>query len=198
MRHKFAIVPALAVALTVAVLTVHTTGSPAGAAPAPPPPAATWRIEDYGPRANDNAILKWNEQVLGTIRANPGGTGPTVTARTLGIVQTATYDAWAAYDPVAKGTRLGSQLRQPAAARTESNKTKAISYAAWRTLYWLFPARKATYDAALSAQGFTPDAAWSPTGTTPTDIGMRAAEAVIAFRSNDKSNQANGYANTTT
>ena len=198
MRHKFAIVPALAVALTVAVLTVHTTGSPAGAAPAPPPPAATWRIEDYGPRANDNAILKWNEQVLGTIRANPGGTGPTVTARALGIVQTATYDAWAAYDPVAKGTRLGSQLRQPAAARTEANKTKAISYAAWRTLYWLFPARKATYDAALSAQGFTPDAAWSPTGTTPTDIGMRAAEAVIAFRSNDKSNQANGYANTTT
>ena len=120
-----------------------------------------------------------------------------MTARALGIVHTATYDAWAAYDAVAKGTQLGSTLRQPAAARTEANKTKAISYAAWRTLFWLFPGRKATYDAALSAQGFTPDAAWSPTGTTPTDIGMRAAEAVIAFRSSDNSNQANGYANTT-
>jgi hypothetical protein len=201
MKHKLATIPALVAALTVSALAVHTTGSPAGAAPKPSPtptPAPTWRIEDFGPGPGDNAILKWNEQVLGSIRANPAGTGPTVTARALGIVHTATYDAWAAYDAVAKGTRLGSTLRQPAAARTEANKTKAISYAAWRTLYWLFPGRKATYDAALIAQGFTPDAPWSPTGTTPTDIGMRAAEAVIAFRSTDNSNQANGYANTTT
>ena len=121
--------------------------------------------------------------MLGTIRANPGGTGPTVTARALGIVQTATYDAWAAYDPVAKGTRLGSQLRQPAAERTEANKTKAISYAAWRTLSWLFPSRKATYDAALSGAGLRrPTPPGARPGTTPTDIGMRAAEAVIAFR----------------
>src|SRR5215203_4787247 len=153
MKHKLVTIPAVVAALTLPVLAVHTTGSPAGAAPKPSPtpaPAPTWRLEDYGPRAEDNPILKWNEQLLATIRANPAGTGPTVTARALGIVHTATYDAWAAYDAVAKGTRLGSQLRRPSAERTEANKTKAISYAAWRTLSWLFPTRKATYDAALT------------------------------------------------
>ena len=200
MRRKLAIAPVLIAALTVAALTVHTESAPAGAAPKPSPTTSTttpWRIDDYGPGSNDNAMLKWNEQVLGTIRANPGGTGPTVTARALGIVHTATYDAWAAYDAKAKGTRLGSQLRRPSTEWTEANKTKAISYAAWRTLSWLFPARKPTYDAALSAQGYDPAAAWSPTGTSPVDIGMRAAEAVVAYRSADNSNQQNGYADTT-
>jgi hypothetical protein len=202
MKHTLATTSAVVAALVVSAVAVQTVGSPAGAAPKPSPtptPAPTWRIEDYRPRADDNAILYWNEQVLGTIRADPKNTGPTVTARALGIVQTATYDAWAAYDPVAKGTRLGSQLRRPAAERTEANKTKAISYAAWRTLSWLFPGRKATYDAALGAQvpSFDPAATWSPTGTTPVDIGVRAAEAVIAYRSNDNSNQAGNYADTT-
>ncbi len=71
-------------------------------------------------------MLKWNEQLLGTIRANPPSTGPTITSRALGILQTAEFDAWAAYDPVATGTRLGSQLRRPAAERTAANKDKAI------------------------------------------------------------------------
>ena len=124
MKHKLATIPAVVAALTVSALAVHTSGRPAGAAPKPSPtpaPAPTWRIEDFGPGPDDNAILKWNEQVLGSIRANPAGTGPTVTARALGIVHTATYDAWAAYGAVAKGTQLGSTLRQPAAARTEAN-----------------------------------------------------------------------------
>ena len=50
-------------------------------------------------------ILLWNEQLLATIRANAPGTGPTVTARALGVLHTATYDAWEAYDPTAKSTR---------------------------------------------------------------------------------------------
>ena len=37
MRHKLAIAPALAAALTLAALTLHTGGSPAGAPAAPPP-----------------------------------------------------------------------------------------------------------------------------------------------------------------
>jgi hypothetical protein len=198
MKHKLAAIPAVVAALTVSVIAVQTTGGPVGAAPKPSPtptPAPTWRIEDYGPRTNDNAILKWNEQVLGSIRADPKGTGPTVTARALGIVHTATYDAWAAYDAVAKGTRLGSQLRRPAAERTEANKTKAISYAAWRTLSWLFPGRKSTYDAALTAQGYA--LSDSMDSTTPEGIGNSAAQAVIDFRATDKSNQENGYLDTT-
>ncbi len=43
---------------------------------------------------------------------------PTVVARALAVVHTAMYDAWAPYDPVAVGTRLGGSLRRPASVVT--------------------------------------------------------------------------------
>src|SRR5258708_1784485 len=42
---------------------------------------------------------------------------PTVGSRMLAIVVTAMYDAWAAYDDKAIGTRLGGKLRRPAGER---------------------------------------------------------------------------------
>ena len=39
---------------------------------------------------NDNVVLRWNEQLLETIRATRPNTGPTVTARALGVLHTAT------------------------------------------------------------------------------------------------------------
>src|SRR5215212_5133045 len=102
MKHKLATIPVVVAALTVSVLSVRTADSPAGA-------ATTWNLEAYGPQPGDDVVLKWNEQLLATIRANPGLTGPTISSRALGVLQTAVYDAWAAYDPVAKGTQLGSQ-----------------------------------------------------------------------------------------
>ncbi|HEX2157366.1 MAG TPA: hypothetical protein VHS79_10375, partial [Actinomycetes bacterium] len=54
----------------------------------------------------DNLVLVWNEETLEAIRTlSPG---PTVAVRALAVVHTAIYDAWAAYDPVAVGTRLGA------------------------------------------------------------------------------------------
>jgi len=70
----------------------------------------------------DSVVLAWNQQVLDTIVTTK--TGPTIAARALAVVHTAIYDAWAAYDPVAVGTRLGSNLRQPAADRTLDNKNR--------------------------------------------------------------------------
>src|SRR5207253_2000742 len=67
---------------------------------------------------------------------------PTVGARMLAIVVTAMYDAWAAYDDKAIGTRLGGKLRRPAGERTEANKRKAIAYATYRALLYLFPEDK--------------------------------------------------------
>jgi len=64
---------------------------------------------------------------------------PTVLSRTMAIVLTSVYDAWAAYDAVAVGTRLGGSLRRPAAERTLANKEKAISYAAYRSLLFVYP-----------------------------------------------------------
>jgi hypothetical protein len=51
----------------------------------------------------DSVVLAWNQQVLDTIVATK--TGPTIAARALAVVHTAIYDAWAAYDPGAVGTR---------------------------------------------------------------------------------------------
>jgi hypothetical protein len=48
--------------------------------------------------------------------------GPPMTARALAIVHTCMYDAWADYDPVAVGTRLGDTLRRPPRERTLANK----------------------------------------------------------------------------
>jgi hypothetical protein len=195
MRHKLAIAPALVAALTLGALTVHTTGSPAGAAAAP----ATWDLEAHGPKPTDNVVLKWNEQLLETIRRNPPATGPTITSRALGILQTAEYDAWAAYDAKAKGTRLGGSLRRPASERTDANKAKAISYAAYRVLTDLFPSlpnsRLQAYADQMAALGYPIDT--TTMDSSPTGIGNRAAKAVLDFRHADGSNQLNGYADTT-
>lgn len=192
MKHKLATIPVVVAALTVSVLSFRTADSPAGAAPVTTPPPGSWRLEDFGPKpATDNAILLWNQQLLDSIKANPAATGPTRTARYLGILHTATYDAWAAYDAVAKGTRLGSQLRQPTAKRTLPNKTKAISYAAYRTLVALIPARKSFYDAQLAAQGFAPSE--SMDRTTPEGVGNTAAQAVLDYRSTDGSAATKAY-----
>ena len=89
----------------------------------------------------DNLVLVWNEETLDAIRTlSPG---PTVAVRALAVVHTAIYDAWAAYDPVAVGTRLGANLRRPTVERTQANKDKAVSFAAYLALVDLFPARQA-------------------------------------------------------
>ena len=157
-------------------------------------PGPLYPLDSYGPRADDNAALRWSEQTLAAIRALK--TGPTINARALAIVHTAMYDAWAAYDPVAVGTRLGGSLRRPPAERTDAYKSQAISYAAYRALLNLFPARSADFRGLLSAMGYDPDDA-SADPASPTGVGNQAAAAVLAFRATDGSNQAGGYADTT-
>ena len=135
MKLRLATTLVLALAVVLSTVSAMSVSRPAQAQ------TATWNLHDYDvPRPDvDNAILVWNEELLDIIRRHPPQTGPTVTARALGVLHTATYDAWAAYDAVAKGTRLGSQLRRPPAERTLANKEKAISFAAYRVLTDLFP-----------------------------------------------------------
>jgi hypothetical protein len=194
-KHKLATTLLVVAALVVATLTsVTTTARPAQAAA-----GGAWPIDTYGlPRPTDNAVLKWNEQLLDTIRKNPPTTGPTVSARALGIVHTAMYDAWAAYDPVANGTRFGGSLRRPAVERTPENKQKAISYAAYKTLLFVFPDdkyhRKAAYDAVMAGYNYAID---GTDASMPAVVGNTAAQAVIDYRQNDGANQLGGYADTT-
>jgi hypothetical protein len=110
-------------------------------------------------------------------------------ARALAIAHTCMYDAWAAYDRVAMGTRLGGELRRPAHERWFASKVEAVSFAAYRAGVDLFPgARAEVFDPLMAALGFDPgDHSGDP--TTPTGIGNLAADAAIAFRHRDGANQ---------
>ena len=207
MKYKLATTLLVVAALVVATFSAATTTAhPALAAPPDDPdtPPAAWPIDGEcvgeapgvkPPCPNDDVILKWNDELLQAVRANPAATGPTITARALGVLHTATYDAWAAYDPVAKGTRLGSKLRQPVDQRTLANKSKAISYAAYRVLLDLFPGRKADFDAQMGELLLDPTDVTNfnltdpvTAVTTPQGVGNRAAKEVINFRKADRSN----------
>jgi hypothetical protein len=156
-------------------------------------PGPLYPLDAHGPRPDDNVVLRWDEQALAAIRAVK--TGPTINARALAIVHTAMYDAWAAYDATAVGTRLGGSLRRPLEERTEAHKSQAISYAAYRALLDLFPSRSGDFRAFMVAMGYNPDDS-STDPASPTGVGNRAAAAVLAFRAGDGSNQAGGYADT--
>jgi PAP2 superfamily len=204
MKKKVATTLLLVVALVVATFSISatTTSRPAAAS------GTTWPINTYGsPRSTDNVILKWNEQLLSAIRAYPAATGPTITARALGVLHTATYDAWAAYDPTAKGTQPLGPAQQDGG--TEDKKKEAISYAAFRVLDELFPTSKfPAVDPAVSPPGYSPpevlfdDQGYDKDNTTlepstPAGVGNLAAKAVMDFRRDDGSNQVGDYADTT-
>src|SRR3569833_1351517 len=89
------------------------------------------------PAHADSVVVTWDNAALQAVRdIKPG---PPHVARILAIVHTCMYDAWAAYDDKAVGTRLYKYLRRPTAEHTDANKQKAISYAAYRALVDLFP-----------------------------------------------------------
>jgi hypothetical protein len=113
---------------------------------------------------------------------------PTVGARMMSIITTCMYDAWAAYDAKAVGTRLGGKLRRPEAEHTDENKTKAIAYATYRALLNLFPEDAEFIRTKLKEQGFDPDDD-STDVTTPQGVGNVAAAALLAYRRHDGSNQ---------
>jgi hypothetical protein len=143
----------------------------------------------------DSVVLVWNEAALEAIRNVRRG--PTINARALAIVHTAIYDAWAAYDPVAVDTRqrlrATPELRQPAAERTQANKERAVSFAAYAALVDLFPARRAVFEDRMATLGYATDGTDT---STPATVGTTAAQAVLDFRRGDGANQLNGYADT--
>jgi hypothetical protein len=136
--------------------------------------------------ASNNVVLQWDNAALQAIRvARPG---PPIVARALAIVHTAIYDAWAAYDDPAVGTRLGGTLRRPGIEHTPSNKSEAVSFAAYRALVDLFPTQTAAFNEVIVSLGYDP-ANFSTDVTTAAGVGNVAAAAVITFRHHDGSNQ---------
>jgi hypothetical protein len=214
-KQKLATTVLVIAALVAAVLsTVTITARPALAAGGP-----AWPIDNYGlPRTSDNVILKWDEQLLSAIRAYPGKTGPTIAARDLGVLHTATYEAWAAYDPKAVSTvpDYGPPPQQDnttsSGANNDDNKSKAISFAAYRVLMELTPPTAfsnrstppvyKTPDALMTttpkAEGgleYNPaETDGTPAVDSPAEVGNVAAEAVMTFRRGDGSSASSSYA----
>jgi hypothetical protein len=218
-KQKLATTLLVIAALVAAMVSAVTiTARPALAAGGP-----AWPIDNYGlPKTSDNVILRWDEQLLSAIRAYPGKTGPTITARALGVLHTATYEAWAAYDLKAVSTvpDYGPPPQQDNTTvdgeNNDVNKSKAISFAAYRVLMELFPPNGGfpaiTNPTPPDPVYKTPDVLMTdpvdkgglgyvvaetdndPAVDSPAEVGNVAAEAVMKFRRYDGSNQLNGYA----
>jgi hypothetical protein len=116
------------------------------------------------------------------------GPRPTIGSRTLAIWATAEFDAWAAYDQKAVGSRLGGTLRRPKSERTLENKRKAISYASYRALLFAYPEAKDYLVGEMKKLGYDP-ANDSADPSKPEGIGNIAAQALIDYRRRDGANQ---------
>lgn len=157
--------------------------------------ASAARAAVDGLAGDSTAVVRWNSAALEAVRETHPG--PPMVARALAMVHTSIFDAWAAYDANAVGTRLGGSLRRPAEERTDANKREALSYAAYRTLVDLYPGstQVAQFNSVMASLGYDPANASTDT-STPSGIGNTAAAALLEFRHGDGSNQLGGYADT--
>jgi hypothetical protein len=132
-----------------------------------------------------NVALSWNAAALEAIRRTR--MGPPPAARALHVLHASMYDAWAAHDDHAFGSRLGELLRRPAADRTPEAKREAVSFAAHRALSDQFPTEATALAKLMGDLGYDPDAVGRE--GSPSAVGVQAARAVLAFRHGDGANQ---------
>lgn len=142
------------------------------------------------PAEKPNLAYRWLDVALeATAReVDRNAARPTIISRTLAIWATAMYDAWAAYDEKAVGSRRGGELRRPRRERTVANKEKAISFASYHALVFVYPEDKAFIDEQMRKAGFDPGVV-SKDPRRPEGIGYLAAQAVSEYRHHDGANQ---------
>src|SRR5436309_10955516 len=157
--------------------------------------------------ARATVVSDWNAAALAEVRLSKAlRNGPPIVARALAIAHTCMYDAWAAFDDVAVGTTdTGGTRRRPAGERTDENKAKAISFAAYRCLRNLYPdgslppplaQPSVRLNAMLLSLGYslnetcnTDEDCRNSSPETAAGLGNIAAQAVIDARRHDGSNQ---------
>ncbi len=142
-----------------------------------------------------SAARHWNEALLEAIRNDYAR--PTVHARNLFHTSIAMWDAWAAYDSVARNYLHLEKLETEdlSAARHE-----AISYASYRVISARFSNSPGaedslpSFDAKMAEFGY--DIGFTDTvGDSPAALGNRIAATVLAFGTSDGANEENDYAN---
>jgi hypothetical protein len=169
------------VALAVAVGLVACTE--AGPACTPGPEHPEW-----------STARQWNEVLLDGIRRDLPA--PTVHARNLYHVSAAMWDAWAAYDPEARGVFFTEKIE---VEKVEDARDVAISYAAYRVLEARYlDSIGATetipeFDALMESLCLDIDVTLTD-GDSPAAVGNRIAETILAIGREDGSNEAEGYA----
>ncbi|MBE9066980.1 DUF4114 domain-containing protein [Leptolyngbya cf. ectocarpi LEGE 11479] len=138
--------------------------------------------------------VRWDQAVQkAVINTAPG---PTIASRAYGILHTAMFDAWAAYDLGAVATQLADDLQRPLSENTEVNKIEAMSFAAYRVLVELFPTQRGIFDQLMVELGLDPNNTTVNTSTAA-GIGNVSAEALMQKRRQDGANQLNGYVDNT-
>ena len=141
----------------------------------------------------DTVASKWNQILLNAIVNTK--TSPPRAARTMAMVHTAMFDAFAAFDECALSTHTYSRLRRPPAEHKQENWQKAYSYAAYRVLNQLFwldltPDSKTLFRDFMCELGYQPDNATFDI-TKPEGVGNVSAQLVLDSHYGDG---ANGYA----
>lgn len=153
------------------------------------PPEYARTGQELLPYEQQNFAYRWLDvmQEAAARDVDKYGARPPVLSRQMLIWAVAMYDAWAAYDDDAVGTRFGGSLRRPVAERTLANKNAAVSHASYRALLGVFPDHAAFLRAEMQRLGFDPDEASTDLGK-PAGIGNVTAAAVLAHRHHDGSN----------
>jgi hypothetical protein len=145
--------------------------------------------------ANAGTLVgQWVDEALDAVESNPKF-DPTAAGRAYGILGTAMYDAWSAYEATPISIQLGDTLQRPGIENTFANKEKAVSYAAYRILGELFPNRIDALNERMVTLGFDPNDTTADT-ITAVGIGNVMAENLMQLRRKDGSNQLGGYADT--
>lgn len=161
----------------------------------PPEQEAVCPPDEVDPEPDASIARRWNEQVLAAIRREVPQ--PTVHARNLFHLSVALWDAYAAYEPSAKGYLFEEKLEvgDALAARQE-----ASSHAAYRVLSHRYATTsgggrvsKACFDALMDRLGYDPTDT-TTTGNSPAALGNRVGGLVIATFAEDGANEANAYA----
>jgi hypothetical protein len=161
-----------------------------------------------------NLVIEWNHLALMAIRAlgalpatdpDRGRGGPPQVARTLGLLHTAAYDAWSAYNAVAKPVH-GTPAKRPVVEHANvALKSIAISEAYYCVLKDQFPFKDVQSDKVGAVKDYlcelqavyTKHVGGLSPSTALTDakrVGGMAASLVLSERQTDGANEAGRYA----
>ncbi len=135
----------------------------------------------------------WNEAALNAVRRDLPA--PTVHSRNLFHASAAMWDAWAAFDPSARGVFVDEQH---SASDLAATRNEAVSYAAYRVLEHRYIEAAGGSDSIpefdeLMASLCYPIDLRTIEGDSPAAVGNRIAASIIETALQDGSNEAGGY-----